>query len=106
MPLAQNTARSHATSTVREADEHHTSFSGSHHSAFGEPDEPSANQATNKGDDSANIPRMRLLDRAQLMDLMLFPQNNSEVVVVPSNKEGTGFLNHCYDEEHLRGFIS
>ena len=49
---------------------------------------------------------MRLLDRAQLMDLMLFPQNTKDMVIVPSNKEGTGFLNHCYEPKFLKGFIS
>ena len=28
------------------------------------------------------------------------------MVIVPSNKEGTGFLNHCYDERFLKDFIS
>eukprot|EP00356_Strombidium_inclinatum_P008424 CAMPEP_0170497596 /NCGR_PEP_ID=MMETSP0208-20121228/25153_1 /TAXON_ID=197538 /ORGANISM="Strombidium inclinatum, Strain S3" /LENGTH=283 /DNA_ID=CAMNT_0010774459 /DNA_START=378 /DNA_END=1229 /DNA_ORIENTATION=- len=49
---------------------------------------------------------MRLLDRSQLMDMMLFPANNKKMVIVPSNKEGTGFLNHCYDKQYLTGFIS
>ena len=49
---------------------------------------------------------MRLLDRSQLMDMMLFPQNCKKMVIVPSNKEGTGFLNHCYDKKYLTGFIT
>jgi len=28
------------------------------------------------------------------------------MVIVPSNKEGTGFLNHCYDDQYLPGFIT
>lgn len=28
------------------------------------------------------------------------------MVIIPSNKEGTGFLNHCYDKKYLNGFIS
>ena len=52
------------------------------------------------------MPRTKALDRSALMDLMLFPQNTAEMVIVPSNKEGTGFLNHCYDENFLSGFIS
>ena len=40
------------------------------------------------------------------MDLMLFPANVDSMVIVPSNKEGTGFLNHCYDAQFLTGFIS
>ena len=68
-----------------------------------------------KSDNSSNdsysnsggqMPKMRLLDRSQLMDLMLFPQNCKKMVIVPSNKEGTGFLNHCYDKEFLTGFIT
>ena len=40
----------------------------------------------------------KILDRSQLMDHMLFPENGPTLVIVPSNKQGTGFLNHCYDE--------
>lgn len=40
------------------------------------------------------------------MDLMLFPQNTKDMVIVPSNKEGTGFLNHCYEARYLKGFCS
>jgi hypothetical protein len=49
---------------------------------------------------------MRLLDRSKIMDLMLFPQNSKKMVIVPSNKEGTGFLNHCYDKDYLTGIIT
>jgi len=52
------------------------------------------------------MPKMRLLDRSQLMDMMLFPQNCKKMIIVPSNKEGTGFLNHCYDKQYLTGFIT
>lgn len=37
---------------------------------------------------------------------MLFPQNNRKMVIVPSNKEGTGFLNHCYDKKYLHGVLT
>ena len=57
-------------------------------------------------DSAGQMPKMRLLDRSQLMDLMLFPQNCKKMVIVPSNKEGTGFLNHCYDKQFLNGFIT
>jgi hypothetical protein len=40
------------------------------------------------------------------MDNMLFPENCPTLVIVPSNKEGTGFLNHCYDERFLRDYIT
>lgn len=55
---------------------------------------------------SGQLPKMRLLDRSQLMDMMLFPQNCKKMVIIPSNKEGTGFLNHCYDKQYLQGFIT
>ena len=62
-----------------------------------EEDEPSSKN---------DMPKMRLLDRSQLMDMMLFPQNSKKMVIVPSNKEGTGFLNHCYDKQYLKGYIT
>jgi hypothetical protein len=40
------------------------------------------------------------------MDNMLFPENCPSLVIVPSNKEGTGFLNHCYDQRFLKDYIS
>jgi hypothetical protein len=62
-------------------------------------DEPRDDQSDHTGvNESGQMPKMRLLDRSQLMDMMLFPQNCKKMVIVPSNKEGTGFLNHCYDE--------
>jgi hypothetical protein len=48
----------------------------------------------------------KILDRSQLMDHMLFPENGPNLVIVPSNKQGTGFLNHCYDEQYLKEHIS
>lgn len=59
-----------------------------------------------KSNVSDGMPKMRLLDRSQLMDMMLFPQNSKKMVIIPSNKEGTGFLNHCYDKQFLTGFIT
>lgn len=47
----------------------------------------------------------KILDRSQLMDHMLFPENGPTLVIVPSNKQGTGFLNHCYDEQYLKDHI-
>lgn len=40
------------------------------------------------------------------MDHMLFPENGPTLVIVPSNKQGTGFLNHCYDEQYLKDHIN
>jgi hypothetical protein len=48
----------------------------------------------------------KILDRSQLMDHMLFPENGPNLVIVPSNKQGTGFLNHCFDEQYLKDHIS
>jgi hypothetical protein len=48
----------------------------------------------------------KILDRSQLMDHMLFPENGPTLVIVPSNKQGTGFLNHCYDEQFLKDHIN
>ena len=35
------------------------------------------------------------------MNHIRFPENSATLVVIPSNKEGTGFLKHCYDERFL-----
>lgn len=51
-------------------------------------------------------PQKKILDRSQLMDHMLFPENGPTLCIVPSNKQGTGFLNHCYDETYLKDHIS
>ena len=40
------------------------------------------------------------------MNHIKFPENSPSLVVVPSNKEGTGFLKHCYDDRYLSKFIS
>jgi hypothetical protein len=48
----------------------------------------------------------KILDRSELMDNMLFPENCPSLVIVPSNKEGTGFLNHCYDSRFLTDYIT
>ena len=47
-----------------------------------------------------------ILDRSALMDHMLFPENGPTLIIVPSNKQGTGFLNHCYDESYLGEHIT
>ena len=45
------------------------------------------------------------MDRSAIMDKILFPENSEDLVVIPSNKEGTGFLNHCYSKEYLKNFL-
>ena len=54
---------------------------------------------------SRNKKTNKIFDRSQLMDNMLFPENCNSLVIIPSNKEGTGFLNHCYDERFLKNYI-
>ena len=66
----------------------------------------SVGSESGKSNISDNMPKMRVLDRSKLMDMMLFPQNCKKMVIVPSNKEGTGFLNHCYDKTFLHGVIT
>lgn len=68
----------------------------------------SFNTQTLSGETSQSVPlpKMKLLDRSKIMDFMLFPQNSKKMVIVPSNKGGTGFLNHCYDETFLTGIIT
>ena len=40
-----------------------------------------------------------------MMERIMFPVNNQNLVVVPSNEEGTGFLNYCYDASILRNYM-
>jgi hypothetical protein len=40
------------------------------------------------------------------MKHLKFPNNNSNLVVIPSNEKGTGFLRTCYDKEILDGIIT
>ena len=40
------------------------------------------------------------------MDSMNFPENNQNLVIIPSNIKGTGFLRMCYPEDILSGVIS
>jgi len=40
------------------------------------------------------------------MEHIKFPENSPALIVIPSNKEGTGFLKYCYDERHLKGKIT
>lgn len=39
------------------------------------------------------------------MEHIKFPENSPSLIVIPSNKEGTGFLKYCYDERHLHGKV-
>ena len=40
------------------------------------------------------------------MKHLKFPSNNANLVVIPSNEKGTGFLRTCYDEDILEHIIS
>ena len=64
-----------------------------------------ANEEDNEEEEEDERAR-KILDRSQLMDHMLFPENGPTLVIVPSNKQGTGFLNHCYDESYLKEHIN
>lgn len=46
------------------------------------------------------------LNRGDFMEHIKFPENSPSLIVIPSNKEGTGFLKYCYDERHLKGKIT
>jgi hypothetical protein len=46
------------------------------------------------------------LNRGDFMEHIKFPENSPALIVIPSNKEGTGFLKYCYDERHLKGSIT
>ena len=39
------------------------------------------------------------------MKQMKFPENNPNLVIIPSNIKGTGFLRTCYDELILKGVM-
>ena len=40
------------------------------------------------------------------MKHLKFPSNNANLVVIPSNEKGTGFLRTCYDQDILEHMIS
>lgn len=50
--------------------------------------------------------KKRIKNRSELMEHMLFPENNEDMMIIPSNKTGTGFLNHCYEPKYLKNHIS
>ena len=41
------------------------------------------------------------ISRGELMKTMKFPENNKNLVIIPSNIKGTGFLRTCYDKQVL-----
>ncbi len=40
------------------------------------------------------------------MKALQFPENSPNLVVIPSNEKGTGFLRTCYDEAILKGILT
>lgn len=40
------------------------------------------------------------------MEHIKFPENWPSLIVIPSNKEGTGFLKYCFDERYLKGKVT
>ena len=68
-------------------------------------DKQIGNDGQSEGEEDEDDRARKILDRSQLMDHMLFPENGPTLVIVPSNKQGTGFLNHCYDEQYLKDHI-
>lgn len=46
------------------------------------------------------------LNRGDFMEHIKFPENSPKLIVIPSNKEGTGFLKYCFDERYLKGKIT
>ena len=47
----------------------------------------------------------QFMTREHLMLKLEMPQNNSGVVIIPSNEKGTGFLRTCYDQTILEKFM-
>jgi hypothetical protein len=46
------------------------------------------------------------VSRVELMKTIKFPANCAELVVIPSNEKGTGFLRTCYEAEILEGILT
>lgn len=40
------------------------------------------------------------------MKSLKLPENSEQLVIVPSNEKGTGFMKNCYDERFLNEVIS
>eukprot|EP00347_Sterkiella_histriomuscorum_P024365 403331373 len=50
------------------------------------------------------IPR-QYLNRGHYMENMKFPENSNDLIIIPSNRKGTGFIKTCYDPR-LKGIMS
>lgn len=45
-------------------------------------------------------------DRGEIMKALFFPENSPNLVVIPSNEKGTGFLRTCYDKDILKDIMT
>lgn len=52
------------------------------------------------------ITEARYTTRAQLMESITFPQNSPNLICIPSNEKGIGFLKTEYDGRFLTGVIT
>jgi hypothetical protein len=46
------------------------------------------------------------LSRQEYMKSLKIPENTEELVIIPSNEKGTGFMKNNYDERFLKDVIS
>jgi hypothetical protein len=53
-----------------------------------------------------NIKETRYLTRSELMEMIRFPQNSLNLVVIKSNDKGIGFLKTMYDSRYCAGLIN
>ena len=51
------------------------------------------------------VPR-EYLNRGHYMEQMMFPKNSPQLIVIPSNRKGTGFIKTCYDPRYLPGILT
>lgn len=53
-----------------------------------------------------NLKESRYLTRSELMEMIRFPQNSQNLVVIKSNDKGIGFLKTMYDSRYCAGVIN
>lgn len=49
---------------------------------------------------------MQYFSRGHYMENLVFPENSPELIVIPSNRKGTGFIKSCYDPRYLKGIMT
>lgn len=52
------------------------------------------------------VRKKSFINRGDLMKNLRFPRNTPNLVVIPSNEKGTGFLRTCYDKDILENIIT